>query len=291
MPRDSDKAYMTKAQTKIFVTLFTISASITGGLSGCASAPGTPATAQATRNPAADESAVIRVFTEALAKESGLGSKTEVEKALDQIVRDNSDSLSNGLKGGQQIRSLDDISALEEADQKKILNRLVRMPGFAERLATNPDVVSAARLEAIASQQEVKAVSTEAVTDLHASQAAKSDGPFATIVERAPELKGDVDQMVAEDHFIAQKTGTNVLDKGCDQLQDPESAKNVATMIEGVRRDVASGDAKDADGVSKSLRKNMGYTLGTKPEETNRRVCVLAKPDGCRVFTPAMCRE
>lgn len=291
MPRDSDKAYMNMAQTKIFVALFTISAGICGGLFGCATAPATVnSQPQAARKPAADESALIRIFTESVAKESGLGSKSAVEDALNQIVKDNSDNLSAGLKEGTQIRSLDDISALEESEQKKILNRLVRMPGFADRLATNPDVVAAARLQAISTQQASKAVTTEAVADIHEGVGAKSDTPFATIVERAPELKGDVDLMVQEDRFIASKTGTGVLGKGCNELQDPESARNVATMMEGVRRDVASGDAKDANGVSKSLRKNMSDTLGTKPEESNRRVCVLAKPDGCAVFTPAMCK-
>jgi hypothetical protein len=278
---------MKMTQTRIFVSLFTVTATLSGGISGCA----TGSAPHSYRHLAADESGLVRAFAASIAKESGLGSQTAVEEVLNQIVKDNSDSLSSELKNGTKLRSLGDVSALEESEQKKVLNQLARIPGFADRLATNADVVRAARLEALASLQEDKSVTTEAVSDIHAPSAtSQADAPFAKILERDPELKSDVDQMISEDHFIAAKTGTPVLGKGCKDLQDPESARNVATMVEGVRRDVASGDAKDASGVSRSLHKNMSYTLGTEADETSRRVCVLAKPDGCAVFNEAMCR-
>jgi hypothetical protein len=256
---------------------------VVAALSSCSSSPKT------TRQPASDEDALIRIFSQAITKDSALGSEAAVEDAMNVLVRENSETLSN-----KPIRSLEDIASLEEAEQKKILSRLVKLPDFSEKLAINMDAVQAARQEAIESLESAKGVKTEAIADIHAQSPSTEETPndlhFSKALNRNPALKEEVSLMIHDNAEIQNKTGTAVLDQGCDQLERPESVQNLAAEISGVRRDVASGSAKDSETVAKSLEKNMSETQGTTPEESHHNICELSKKDGCAVFTPAMCR-
>jgi hypothetical protein len=152
------------------------------------------------------------------------------------------------------------------------------------------DAAQAARREALESMETSKAITTEAVTDIRSQAGSADEVSFAGVLQRSPELKGDVELMIRQNKLIQDKVGVSVLGKGCNDLQAEESVENMATMITGVERDVASGNAKDTPAVAKSLEKNMSETLGTNEGESHRRVCVLSKGDGCAVFNPAMCR-
>jgi hypothetical protein len=275
---------MSSIQVKILTVISLIALSSAGGLVGCESARIKPV-----RNPASADETLIRKFAETVAKEAGIGDEAAVEEVITQVVNENSEKLSVA-----KIRTFDDITELSDREQKRILNQLTKIPALAEKLGLKDlDPVIAARREAITSMQEVKSVSTEAVPDLHAVRAngaSDSEIRFTKILQRSPELKDDVALMVRENKYIEEKTGIAVLAKGCDGIQNPESVENVATVITGVQRDVASGEAKDTPGVAKSLEKNMGYTLGTDSAESHHRVCTLSDANQCGVFTPAMCR-
>ena len=283
---------MTTSQTTIFATVFTVFLASGSALTGCSSARTQPdsrpeAKGDSARHPASAEDALIKKFAASLVKESALGGEGVVEDALTQVMNENADKLSIS-----KIRNLEDVASLSEAEQKKLINQMIHLPGFSEKLAVNMDAVQAARREAVESMQNVKGVTTEAVADIHGTGDATSSSEvrFANILQRAPELKADVELMIKQNKLIQDKTGASVLGKGCNDLQAEESVENVATIITGVERDVATGNAKDTPGVAKSLEKNVGSTLGTTEEESHRRVCVLAKGDGCAVFSPTMCR-
>jgi hypothetical protein len=245
-----------------------------------AAAAATVATAEVATPEDAD--VLIRKFVKILTGKSTM-TQSEIEDAISSTSK----------------KDFEDIATLSESDQKKVIDQLLHSPGFAERIAVRDvEALQAARTQAIA-MADIKPVGTEAVADIRpqaaAVEATPADSTAAVTFEKAiainPELKMDADLMTKENQFIQQKTGTSVLDKGCDSIQNADSVETVSNVLAGVQRDVASGSATDAKSVSKSVEKNMSEVLGTDAAETHRRVCALSDKGQCGVFTPQMCIE
>jgi hypothetical protein len=170
-------------------------------VTGCQSAP-------TQRHPAASpefESALIRKFVRALTTKSALRGESAVEGALSDVVSENVAR----LHLGSRINSLDDLSSLSETEQRRVIEELATLPGFAERLEVSDlNAVEAARVEAM-SAQEVKGVSTESVPGLSGEPRpelrTESQPSFAKILEHSPSLKSDVDLLLRENSEIEKK--------------------------------------------------------------------------------------
>ncbi len=200
--------------------------------------------------------------------------------------------------GKASDRDFGDIKKLSEADQKKLIDQLLDSPGFAERVAVRDlNAVAAARAEAIASATGIKPVAgSEPVPSIHGgfvpntgSAATNETFTFSKLLARNPEMKADIELMAKQDSLIQSSTGVGVLGSGCDSVQNEEAFENLSNIMNGVQRDVASGAAKDAKTVAKSLEKNMSDVLGTDAAESHRRVCTLSEKGGCGIFNLSIC--
>jgi hypothetical protein len=242
-------------------------------------------TSHNSRSLAGAGSSLVSQFLDELASKTTLGSRDALDQAFVKMASENE---------SQNIKSMDDLQKLGDADQKKLISEVLDNPSLEKNLGVSSDVAKQARLDTT-NFSDVHGIKTSEVPDLKKSDASVSDTPssgyFTKFVSANPDSRVDIQAMVDENNEIRAKIGVPVLNQNCDKLDRPDAGEaldDLELVVDGVRHDVNVGIVKTAQDLPADLEKEVSFVTGASKDEAHTRVRALADPKGeCGIIFPA----